>query len=102
MGVYGTMGTIRYFVSIIDDNTSWRWTYALRNKKDLYDKVEELLLQLEREGKFTIGRIRSDGGTEFRNAAFKSFCKGRGLSSRHLMTTALKRTEPQNEIIRAN
>lgn len=33
MGVYGSIGTNPYFLSIIDDNTSWRWTYALRTKK---------------------------------------------------------------------
>jgi hypothetical protein len=32
MDVYGTVGTIRYFLSIIDDQSSWRWTYFLRNK----------------------------------------------------------------------
>ncbi|POM81690.1 Transposon Polyprotein integrase [Phytophthora palmivora] len=79
MGVYGNQVTIKYFLSIIDDNTSWRWTYALRSKKEVFEKVEELLLQLEREGKFTIRRIRSDGGTEFVNAAFKNFCKGKGI-----------------------
>ncbi|GMF47630.1 unnamed protein product [Phytophthora fragariaefolia] len=63
MGVYGSIGTIKYFLSIIDDNTSWRWTYVLRNKQEVYEKVESLLLRLEREGKFTIRRIRSDGGT---------------------------------------
>jgi hypothetical protein len=28
VGVYGTVGTIRYFLSIIDDQPSWRWTYV--------------------------------------------------------------------------
>ncbi|POM69384.1 LOW QUALITY PROTEIN: Integrase catalytic core protein [Phytophthora palmivora] len=78
MGAYGSHGTIKYFQSIIDDNTSWRWTYVLRSKKEVFEKVEEILLQLEREGKFTIRRIRSDDGTEFANAAFKNFCKGKG------------------------
>ncbi|KAE8908144.1 hypothetical protein PF005_g1540 [Phytophthora fragariae] len=32
-GVYGRCGKINYFLSIIDDNTSWRWTYVLRSKK---------------------------------------------------------------------
>ncbi|KAE8994005.1 hypothetical protein PR001_g20514 [Phytophthora rubi] len=79
IGVYGSCGKIKYFLSIIDDNTSWRWTYVLRSKKEVFEKVEELLLQLEREGKFTIRRVRSDGGTEFVNAAFKSFCKSKGI-----------------------
>ncbi|POM60386.1 hypothetical protein PHPALM_30767 [Phytophthora palmivora] len=70
MGVYGSQGTIKYLLNIIDDNT----------KKEVFEKVEELLLQLEREGKFTIRRIRSDGGTEFVNAAFKNFCKGKGIN----------------------
>ncbi|GMF45436.1 unnamed protein product [Phytophthora fragariaefolia] len=75
IGVYGTVGTIRYFLSIIDDQTSWRWTYVLRNKTEVNDKVKTLLLQLERVGKFTIRRIRSDGCTEFVNQAFNKFCK---------------------------
>ncbi|OWZ04061.1 Integrase, catalytic core protein [Phytophthora megakarya] len=63
LGVYGTAGLIRYFLSIIDDQKSWRWTFVLRKKTEL-----------EREGKFTIKRIRSDGGTEFVKAALKTFC----------------------------
>ncbi|OWZ10389.1 Retrotransposon Tca5 Polyprotein [Phytophthora megakarya] len=69
MGVYGSVGTIKYFLSIIDDNT----------KKEVFEKVEELLPQLEREGKFTTRRIRSDGGSEFMDAALKNFCKGKGI-----------------------
>ncbi|OWY90675.1 Gag-pol Polyprotein [Phytophthora megakarya] len=80
MGVYGTVGTIRYFLSIIDDQSSWRWTYVLRNKGEVNEKVKSLLLELEREGKFTIRRIRSDGGTEFVNQAFKVFCKDKGIT----------------------
>ncbi|GMF16671.1 unnamed protein product [Phytophthora fragariaefolia] len=37
MGVCGSIGTIKYFLSIIDDNTSWRWTYGLRNKQEVYE-----------------------------------------------------------------
>ena len=97
MGVYGTIGTIRYFLSVIDDQTSWRWSFVLRNKKEVNEKVKQLLLRLEREGKFTIRRIRSDGGTEFVNKAFQSFCTDKGI--------AFEKSNPyspkENEIIRA-
>ncbi|GMF54996.1 unnamed protein product [Phytophthora fragariaefolia] len=79
IGVYGAVGTIRYFLNIIDDQTSWRWTYVLRNKTEVNGKVKTLLLQLEREGKFTIRRIRSDGGTEFVNQSYNKFCKDKGV-----------------------
>jgi hypothetical protein len=52
LGVYGTTGSIRYFLSIIDDQTSWRRTYVLRKKKEVQIKVKELILQLEQEGWF--------------------------------------------------
>ncbi|GMF21560.1 unnamed protein product [Phytophthora fragariaefolia] len=80
LGVYGTVGSIRYFLSIIDDQTSWRWTYVLRKKTEVHTKVKELFAQLEREGKFTIRRIRSDGGTEFVNMALKTFCTQNGIT----------------------
>jgi len=38
------------------------------------------MLLLEREGRFTIRRIRSDGGTEFVNAALKAFCTEKGVT----------------------
>jgi hypothetical protein len=79
MGIYGTVFTVRYFLRIVDNHTSSRWSFVLRNKKEVNEKVRELLLQLEREGKFQIRRIRSDGGTEFVNKAFKIFCKERGI-----------------------
>ncbi|POM68886.1 Retrovirus-related Pol Polyprotein, partial [Phytophthora palmivora] len=75
MGVYGSQGTIKYFLSIIDDNTSWRWTYVLRSKKEVFEKVEELLLQLELHDSSDQIRL----GNEFVNAAFKNFCKGKGI-----------------------
>ncbi|OWZ10657.1 Integrase, catalytic core protein [Phytophthora megakarya] len=58
---------------------SWH-TYVLRNKYEVNEKVKSLLLELGREGKFTIRRIRSDGGTEFVNQAFKVFYKDRGIT----------------------
>ncbi|OWY98522.1 Retrotransposon protein, Ty1-Copia subclass [Phytophthora megakarya] len=64
LGVYGTPGSIRYFLRIIDDQTSWRWTFVFRKKTEVQINVKELLLQLEREGKFRIKRIRSDGVCE--------------------------------------
>jgi transposase InsO family protein len=57
-----------------------RWTYILRKKKEVQIKVKELMLQLEREGRLTIRRIRSDGGTEFVNAALKAFCTEKGVT----------------------
>ncbi|GMF45432.1 unnamed protein product [Phytophthora fragariaefolia] len=101
MGVYGRIGTIKYFLSINDDNTSWRWTYVLRNKQEVYEKVESLLLRLEREGKFTNRRIRSDGGTEFVISTFKTFCKKKGIDFKHQTHIARKRTEPLSGTIRA-
>ncbi|GMF67065.1 unnamed protein product [Phytophthora fragariaefolia] len=80
LGVYGAVGSIRYFLSIINDQTSWRWTYVLRKKTEVHTKVKELFAQLEREGKFTIRRIRSDGGTEFVNMALKSFYTQNGIN----------------------
>ncbi|OWZ14855.1 polyprotein [Phytophthora megakarya] len=50
LGVCGTAGSIRYFLSIIDDQTSWCWAFVLRKKTGVQIKVKELLLQLEREG----------------------------------------------------
>ncbi|OWY97699.1 hypothetical protein PHMEG_00031712 [Phytophthora megakarya] len=47
LGVYDTPGSIRYFFSIIDDQTSWSWTFVLRNKTEVQKNVKELLLQLE-------------------------------------------------------
>ncbi|OWZ08146.1 Gag-pol Polyprotein [Phytophthora megakarya] len=80
LGVYGTAGSIRYFLRIIDDQTLWRWTFVIRKKTEVQIKMKELLLQLEREGKFTIKRILSDGGTEFVNAALKAFCTDMGVT----------------------
>ncbi|OWZ00379.1 Copia-like retrotransposable element [Phytophthora megakarya] len=40
LGVYGTAGLIRYFLSIIDDQTSWRWPFVLRKKTELKIKVK--------------------------------------------------------------
>jgi len=40
---------------------------------------KDLCTQLQREKKNTIVRIRSDHGTEFKNAKFNEYCSGEGI-----------------------
>ncbi|GMF33265.1 unnamed protein product [Phytophthora lilii] len=98
LGVYGSMGSIRYFLSIIDDQTSWLdLCTAQEIKTEVQHRVKELLLHLEREGKFT---IRSDGGTEFVNTALKTFCSEKGVVFQTSNTYSLEEMEQLREITR--
>ena len=78
-GVYGTLGDARYFLSIKDDLSSFRWTYILKQKSQAAEKIKELLLQIEKENKHKVHTIRTDGGTEFVNKNLQKFCNDHGV-----------------------
>ena len=56
---------------IIDDATSFRWTYLLESHTQVHEKIKELCAELKAQKNWTIKVFRTDGGTEFNNKKIK-------------------------------
>ena len=51
----------------------------MRTKDEAFEFVRDLILRLKNELPQAMRAIRSDNGTEFKNARFDTFCSDQGL-----------------------
>jgi transposase InsO family protein len=65
-----SMGDKWYVLVVVDDYSRYSWVFFLESK----DEVFEQALRLNNEHPNCLKVIRSDNGTEFRNASFDEFC----------------------------
>ena len=67
-------------IDIVDDFSRYSWVYFLETKDEVFGLVRDLILRLKKERQYDpIRAIRSDNGTEFKNARFEAFCREHGL-----------------------
>ena len=79
MGQHGAKRSIKHTLVIIDDATSFRWTYLLESHTHVHEKIKELCAELKAQKNWTIKVFRTDGGTEFNNKKVKQFCVKKGI-----------------------
>jgi len=85
-----------YVLVIVDDFSRYSWVYFLETKDETFGFVRDLILRLRTERPYDpIRAIRSDNGTEFKNAQFKTFCRDLGLEH-HFSSPYVP---PQNGIV---
>ena len=65
----------------------------MRNKDEAFEFVRDLILRLKNELPQAMRAIRSDNGTEFKNARFDVFCSDQGLDTSILLPTLHSRME---------
>jgi transposase InsO family protein len=70
-----SMGGKWYVLVIIDDYSHYSWVFFLENKDQVFEHFRLLALRLNNEHPNCLKAIRSDNGTEFRNASFDGFCR---------------------------
>ncbi|TLX70168.1 DDE-type integrase/transposase/recombinase [Labilibacter sediminis] len=70
----------RYILVIVDDFSRYTWVYFLRNKSETSDELITFVKFAEKQLKTVVRSFRSDNGTEFKNKAFDSYLKSRGIS----------------------
>lgn len=74
-----SLGGARYYVTFIDDATSFRHVYCIKHKSD----VVERLIAFEKLIRNRFGRsmktLRSDNGLEYVNSQLKSFLESKGI-----------------------
>ncbi|MBW0483911.1 hypothetical protein O181_023626 [Austropuccinia psidii MF-1] len=69
----------RYFLTIIDQHTSFKITKFLKNKSDVYDKFLIQLKYMENLHERKVKKVITDGGGEFVNHQFKELANQSGF-----------------------
>jgi hypothetical protein len=63
-----------YILVIVGDYSRYSWVFFLESKDEVFKHFQSLALRLNNEYPNCLKAIRSDNGTEFRNASFDEFC----------------------------
>jgi transposase InsO family protein len=74
-----SMGGKWYVLVIVDDYSCYFWVFFLESKDEEFEHFRSLALRLNNEHPNFLKAIRSDNGTEFRNASFDEFCLEHGI-----------------------
>jgi transposase InsO family protein len=74
-----SMGGEWYILVMVDDYSRYSWVFFLESKDQVFEHFRLLALRLNNEHPNCLKVIRSDNGTEFRNASFDEFCLEHGI-----------------------
>jgi transposase InsO family protein len=74
-----SMGGKWYVLIIVDDYSCYSWVFFLESKDEVFEHFQSLALRLNNEHPSCLKVIRSDNGTEFKNASFDQFCLEHGV-----------------------
>jgi transposase InsO family protein len=75
-----SMGGKWYILVNVDDYSRYSWVFFLESKEQVFEHFRLLALRLNSEHPNCLKAIRSDNGTEFRNASFDEFCLEHGIN----------------------
>jgi transposase InsO family protein len=74
-----SMGGKWYVLVIVDNYSRYSWVFFLESKYQVFEHFWLLALRLNNEHPNCLKAIRSDNGTEFRNASFDGFYREHGI-----------------------
>jgi hypothetical protein len=74
-----SMGGKWYILIIVDDYSLYSWVFFFESKDKVFEHFRLLALRLNNEYTSCLKVIRSDNGTEFKNASFDEFCLEHGI-----------------------
>jgi hypothetical protein len=86
-----------YVLVIVDDYSHYSWVFFLESKDQVFEHFWLLALRLNNEYPNCLKAIRSNNGTEFRNASFDEFCLEHEIDQQFLPRAFLNRMELWNE-----
>ena len=88
-GYYNGKGGIRYVLVIVCDYTTHKWVFFMRSTTEVGSIIQDFVALIENQhGKHNnklihninvIKRIRTDGGSEFKNSFMTDLCKKKGI-----------------------
>ncbi|KAJ9538292.1 hypothetical protein OSB04_031025 [Centaurea solstitialis] len=87
-------GKKSYCLVIVDDYSRFTWVYFLRTKDETSGLIKPFVTRVENKTNLRVKVIRSDNGTEFKNADLNSFCEEKGIERQY----SAPRTPQQNGV----
>ena len=85
----------RYALVMVNDFSRYTWVEFLYSKDKAPQIIINHILKIENEADEPVVTLRSDNGTEFRNAVLEVFCKSKGISQQF----SAPRTPQQNGVV---
>ncbi|KAJ9542204.1 LOW QUALITY PROTEIN: hypothetical protein OSB04_028710 [Centaurea solstitialis] len=89
-----SIGKKSYCLVIVDDYSRFTWVFFLRTKDETSGLVKPFVIRVENKTNLKVKVIRSDNGTEFKNADLNSFCEEKGIERQY----STPRTPQQNGV----
>ncbi|GJV26502.1 retrovirus-related pol polyprotein from transposon TNT 1-94 [Tanacetum coccineum] len=85
----------KYILVIVDDYSRYTWVYFLHSKDETPEIIKKFITQAQLNYKAKVCKIRTDNGTEFKNANLKAHYEKLGIMQQ--FSTA--RTPQQNGVV---
>ncbi|GJT70798.1 retrovirus-related pol polyprotein from transposon TNT 1-94 [Tanacetum coccineum] len=84
-----------YILVIVDDFSRYTWVYFLRSKDETPEIIKKFITQAQLNYKAKVCKIRTDNGTEFKNATLKAHYEKLGI----MQQFSIARTPQQNGVV---
>ncbi|GKC15328.1 retrovirus-related pol polyprotein from transposon TNT 1-94 [Tanacetum coccineum] len=85
----------KYILVIVDDFSRYTWVYFLRSKDETPEIIKKFITQAQLNYKAKVCKIRTDNGTEFKNATLKAHYEKLGI----MQQFSIARTPQQNGVV---
>ncbi|GJW41530.1 retrovirus-related pol polyprotein from transposon TNT 1-94 [Tanacetum coccineum] len=85
----------KYILVIVDDFSRFTWVYFLRSKDETLEIIKKFIAQAQLNYKAKVYKIRTDNGTEFKNATLKAHYEKIGI----MQQFSIARTPQQNGVV---
>ncbi|KAJ9542256.1 hypothetical protein OSB04_028762 [Centaurea solstitialis] len=79
---------------IVDDYSRFTWVFFMRTKDETSGLIKPFVIRVENKTNLKVKVIRSDNGTQFKNADLNSFCEAKGIERQY----SAPRTPQQNGV----
>ncbi|GJT00821.1 retrovirus-related pol polyprotein from transposon TNT 1-94 [Tanacetum coccineum] len=85
----------KYILVIVDDYSRYTWVYFLHSKDETPEIIKKFIAQAQLNYKAKVCKIRTDNGTEFKNATLKAHYEKLGIMQQFLTA----QTPQQNRVV---
>jgi hypothetical protein len=90
-----SIGGNSYCLVIVDDYSRFTWVYFLQDKSNVFETIKLFAILVQNLFEFYIKKVRSDNGSEFKNAIIDEYCDDKSI--KHKISS--KCTPEQNGIV---